>query len=62
MVSNTKKRLAPKVPGTILAAALMALLGAAGTASAQVLPAVTVLQQNGQQTYSLSIQVLALMT
>ena len=59
---DTKKRLAPRVPGTIFVAALIALLGAAGTASAQVLPAVTVLQQNGQQTYSLSIQVLALMT
>ncbi|HEX5048968.1 MAG TPA: flagellar type III secretion system pore protein FliP [Gammaproteobacteria bacterium] len=31
-------------------------------ASAQTLPAITVAQQNGEQTYSLSIQVLALMT
>ena len=43
-----------------LAASLLALV--AGDASAQSLPAVTVLEQDGQQTYSLSIQVLALMT
>ena len=44
----------------ILAVAL--LLGVGADAFAQVLPAVTVAEQNGQQTYSLSIQVLALMT
>ncbi len=42
--------------------ALVALLLAAGDAAAQSLPAVTVLEEDGQQTYSLSIQVLALMT
>jgi flagellar biosynthesis protein FliP len=65
-VSDTVKRsLALLVPGTVLIVALIALialLGVSGTASAQVLPAVTVAQQGGQQTYSLSIQVLALMT
>ena len=44
-------------------ALLMLLLLAAGEAAwAQSLPAVTVAQLNGEQTYSLSIQVLALMT
>ena len=52
---------------TLLAAlrilALLALFGVAGDALAQsALPAITVGSVNGQQTYSLSIQVLALMT
>ena len=43
--------------------ALLALFGVAGDALAQsALPAITVGNVNGQQTYSLSIQVLALMT
>jgi flagellar biosynthetic protein FliP len=42
--------------------ALLALLAAGGDAFAQSLPAITVGNVNGQQTYSLSIQVLALMT
>ena len=42
--------------------ALLALLAAGGDALAQSLPAITVGNVNGQQTYSLSIQVLALMT
>jgi flagellar biosynthetic protein FliP len=41
---------------------LLALLAAADGAWAQTLPAVTVANVNGEQTYSLSIQVLALMT
>ena len=54
---------APRVPGTLLIVALAALLlGVDGTAFAQVLPTITVAQQDGQQTYSVSIQVLALMT
>jgi flagellar biosynthesis protein FliP len=48
----------------VLAALIVAAVAlfAGGDALAQVLPAVTVLQQDGQQTYSLSVQVLALMT
>jgi flagellar biosynthesis protein FliP len=42
--------------------ALALLLSVADAALAQSLPAVTVATQNGEQTYSLSIQVLALMT
>jgi flagellar biosynthetic protein FliP len=42
--------------------ALLALLVAGGDAFAQSLPAITVGNVNGQQTYSLSLQVLALMT
>jgi flagellar biosynthetic protein FliP len=44
------------------ALAVLLLLGVANTALAQSLPAITVADVNGQQTYSLSIQVLALMT
>ncbi len=41
---------------------LVLALGVAGDTLAQTLPAITVADVNGQQTYSLSIQVLALMT
>src|SRR5690606_29129964 len=52
------------VPGTIFrcVAAAGVALAVAEPALAQSLPAITVAEQDGAQTYSLSIQVLALMT